>query len=105
MLRAIPDKLFGVMVMGGSIVILLFVPWLDRSPVRSMRYKGNYSRFALWTFVIVFVILGYLGATMLTPLKLYLARICTVLYFAFFLLMPIYSKFEQYRVVPDRILR
>jgi len=103
MLRGIPDKLFGVMVMGGAILILLFIPWLDRSPVRSMRYKGDYSKYALLAFAISFIILGYLGTVNTTPVKLCLARICTAIYFAFFLLMPIYSRYEQTRTVPERI--
>jgi len=103
MLRAIPDKLFGVIVMGGAIAILLFIPWLDRSPVRSIRYKGNYSKYALVLFVISFCILGYLGTVSTTPIRQFLARICTAIYFAFFLLMPIYSRWEKTRIVPERI--
>ena len=103
MLRAIPDKLTGVIVMGGSIVILLFLPWLDKSHVRSMRYKGVYSKYALMTFVISFFILGYLGTVSVTPMKQYLARICTAIYFAYFLFMPLYSRYEQSRPVPERI--
>ncbi|MCC5013451.1 MULTISPECIES: cytochrome b [unclassified Legionella] len=102
-LRAIPHKLTGVIAMGAAILILLFIPWLDRSPVRAMRYKGNYSKYALITFVISFCILGYLGTVQVTPLKQYLARICTVIYFAYFLLMPFYSRYEQHKTVPERI--
>ncbi|HHF7345623.1 TPA: cytochrome bc complex cytochrome b subunit [Legionella feeleii] len=102
-LRAIPHKLTGVIAMGAAILILLFIPWLDRSPVRAMRYKGNYSKYALIAFVISFCILGYLGTVQVTPLKQYLARICTVIYFAYFLLMPFYSRYEQHKTVPERI--
>ncbi|HHF7349116.1 TPA: cytochrome bc complex cytochrome b subunit [Legionella feeleii] len=102
-LRAIPHKLTGVIAMGAAILILLFIPWLDRSPVRAMRYKGNYSKYALVAFVISFCILGYLGTVQVTPLKQYLARICTVIYFAYFLLMPFYSRYEQHKTVPERI--
>lgn len=102
-LRAIPNKLIGVFAMGASILILLFIPWLDRSPVRSIRYKGYYSKYALIAFVISVFILGYLGTVIVTPFKQYLARICTVIYFAYFLLMPIYTRYEQHGTVPERI--
>lgn len=103
-LRAIPDKLFGVVAMGSSILLLLLMPWLDRSPVRSMRYKGYYSRIALGLFVVSFIILGYLGSVPVTPVKQLFARAAAILYFAYFLLMPFYSRFESYYTVPDRIL-
>ena len=103
MLRAIPDKLSGVLVMGSAILILLVVPWLDKSQVRSMRYKGAYSKYALLAFILSFFILGFLGTVNVTPLRQYLARICTTIYFAYFLLMPLYSRYEQHRSVPERI--
>lgn len=102
-LRAVPDKLFGVILMGSSIILLLFMPWLDRSPVRSMRYKGVYSRIALALFVLSFVTLGYLGTENVTPFKQILARAAATLYFAYFLLMPIYSRYERHETVPERI--
>lgn len=102
-LRAIPDKLLGVIAMGLSILILFLLPWLDRSPVRSMRYKGYYSRCALGLLVLCFFILGYLGTVNATPLKQYLARACAFIYFAYFLGMPIYSHYESYREPPERI--
>ena len=103
MLRAIPNKLSGVFVMGSSIIILFFLPWLDKSPVRSMRYKGGYSRYALGVFVITFVVLGYLGTVPVTPIKQYVARLSAFLYFAYFLLMPLYTRYEYYRPVPERL--
>lgn len=103
MLRAIPSKVFGIIVMKSAILIVFFVPWLDRSPVRSMRYKGMYSRIALGLMVGSFLILAYLGRTEVTPNRQWLAQCCTVLYFAYFLLMPFYSRVEQCGVVPDRI--
>ena len=102
-LRAIPDKLIGVIAMGGAILILFFIPWLDRSPVRSMRYKGFYSRLALAAFVISFCILGYLGTVIATPAKQVIAQICTIIYFGYFLLMPIYTRMERHKTPPDRI--
>ncbi len=89
MLRAIPNKLSGVIVMGSAILILLFLPWLDKSPARSMRYKGVYSKYTLAVFVISFFTLGYLGTVNVTPLKQYIAQFCTAIYFAYFLFMPI----------------
>lgn len=103
MLRAVPDKLFGVLTMLGAILILLFVPWLDRSPVRSMRYKGILSKYALGIFVISFLMLGYLGTVSVTPTKQLLARIGAIIYFAFFLLMPFYTRYERSLPVPERI--
>ncbi|CAM2809095.1 ubiquinol--cytochrome c reductase, cytochrome b [Legionella steigerwaltii] len=103
MLRAIPDKLSGVMCMGLALLVLFFLPWLDRSPVRSMRYKGNYSRVMLFLGVIAFVFLGYLGTIPVTPARLFLARVSTGLYFAYFILMPFYTRFESPRPLPARI--
>ncbi|CDZ77895.1 Cytochrome b/c1 [Legionella massiliensis] len=104
-LRAIPNKFIGIIAMGSAILILLFMPWLDKSPVRSMRYKGAYSRYALAAMIICFLVLGYLGTVSMTPLKQYLARICTAIYFAYFLFMPIYSRYEVHSRVPERIIR
>lgn len=103
MLRAIPNKLFGVVVMGSSILILLLIPWLDRSPVKSIRYKGKFSKYALVALVISFVALGYLGMTTMTPFNQFLARVFACIYFAFFLLMPLYSRLEKYLHPPERI--
>jgi ubiquinol-cytochrome c reductase cytochrome b subunit len=102
-LRAVPDKLGGVIAMGGAIAVLFLVPWLDRSPVRSMRYKGTLSKIALTVFAISFVALGYLGATPTTPTATLAARIFTVLYFLFFLLMPIYTAIEKCKQPPERV--
>ncbi|HHF7372769.1 cytochrome b [Legionella bozemanae] len=102
-LRAIPDKLLGVMCIGFALLVLFFLPWLDRSPVRSMRYKGNYSRVMLFLGVAAFVLLGYLGTIPVTPVRLYLARTCTILYFAYFLSMPFYTRFEKTHPLPSRL--
>lgn len=104
-LRAIPNKLIGVIAMGSAIILLLFLPWLDRSPVRSMRYKGKWSRYSLAIFVMSFIALGYFGTVTLTDVTQTLARICTVIYFAYFIFMPFYTRFENYSQVPDRIER
>ncbi len=102
-LRAIPNKLGGVIAMGGAIAMLFVLPWLDRSPVKSIRYKGILSRIAIGIFVVSFLSLGYLGATPSTPIATIMARIFTFLYFAFFLLMPIYTALETCKQPPDRV--
>jgi len=102
-LRAVPNKLLGVMAMAGSIAILFVMPWLDRSPVRSLRYRSWISKTALLLLVVSFSVLGYLGTVAVTPTRLLLVRIFSVVYFAFFILMPIYTRFEKTKPVPDRI--
>ncbi len=102
-LRAVPDKLGGVIAMGAAIAVLFLVPWLDRSPVRSIRYKGILSKIALTIFAISFLVLGYLGATPTTPTATLMARIFTILYFLFFLLMPIYTAIEKCKQPPERV--
>ena len=102
-LRAIPSKIGGVILMGGAIVMLLLVPWLDRSPVRSIRYKGWIFKVALGVFAVSFVVLGYLGLQAASPTYVVLARIFTLFYFAFFILMPWYSRWDRTRPTPDRV--
>lgn len=103
-LRAVPSKLFGVILMGAAVVLPLFLPWLDRSPVKSIRYKGIITRVALGLFVIAFLALGYLGLQPATDLYTALARLCTAVYFAFFLLMPFWSKMDVTKPVPERVV-
>lgn len=102
-LRAVPDKLFGVIAMGAAIAVLFVLPWLDRSPVRSMRYKGWLSKIWLLVFCVSFVILGVLGVLAPTPGRTLLSQLCTVLYFAYFLLMPFYTRLEKTKPVPERV--
>ncbi|CEP36624.1 MULTISPECIES: cytochrome b [unclassified Halomonas] len=96
-------KFLGVIFMGAAIAILFVLPWLDRSPVRSMRYKGWMSRVMLLLFAISFVILGVLGVLPSTEGRTLLAQACTVIYFAFFVLMPFYTKLEKTKPVPERV--
>ena len=96
-------KLWGVILMAGSVVIFCFLPWLDRSPVKSIRYKGPYFKVALTLFVISFFVLGWLGTKSPTPLYTLLAQIFTVIYFAFFILMPWYSKIDKTKPEPKRL--
>jgi ubiquinol-cytochrome c reductase cytochrome b subunit len=109
MLRAVPPMLNsqfpGVVVMFGAIIVLFFLPWLDRSPVKSIRYKGPIFKIAVAIFVVTFVMLAWLGMQASTPAKTLLAQIFTALYFAFFLLMPFYSKMDKTKPVPERVTK
>jgi ubiquinol-cytochrome c reductase cytochrome b subunit len=96
-------KFWGVVAMGAAIAILFVMPWLDRSPVKSMRYKGWLSRIWLIIFVISFIILGYLGTKSATPGRTLLAQWCTLLYFLYFFLMPFYTRMEKTKPVPERV--
>ncbi|HQV81110.1 MAG TPA: cytochrome bc complex cytochrome b subunit [Agitococcus sp.] len=102
-LRAVPSKLGGVIAMGGAIAILFVLPWLDKSPVKSIRYKGWMSKLWLGIFVVSFVGLGYLGAVPSDPIKTVISQILTVTYFLFFLLMPIYTSIETCKQPPKRV--
>lgn len=102
-LRAVPDKLMGVMAMGGAQGLLFLLPWLDRSPVKSWRYRGPYFRVALTLFIISFLALGYLGTQPATTLYTNLARVFSVIYFAFFILMPFYTSIDKDKPVPERV--
>lgn len=102
-LRAVPDKLGGVMAMGGAIAFLFVIPWLDRSKVKSIRYRGIYFKTAITVFVISFIVLAYLGTQAPSPVKTLLARIFTITYFLFFILMPIYTHYDKTKPVPERV--
>ena len=102
-LRAVPDKLIGVLLMGAATNILFLLPWLDRSPVKSIRYRGPIFKTALSLFVISFIALGYLGTQTPTPQMTWMARGFSAIYFGFFLLMPFYSKMDKTKPVPDRV--
>jgi ubiquinol-cytochrome c reductase cytochrome b subunit len=102
-LRAVPDQRMGALLMGLAVMAFLFMPWLDRSPVKSMRYRGWMSRTALTLFAVSFIALGYLGLQPAEGLYVYLARFFATIYFLFFLLMPIYSKLDRVKPVPDRV--
>jgi len=96
-------KFWGLVVMAGAIILPIVLPWLDKSPVKSIRYKGMGSKVMLGLFVIAFFILGYLGTVHPTPLRTLMAQICTGIYFAYFLLMPWYTAVEKTKPVPDRV--
>ena len=106
-LRAVPpmfgSQFPGVLAMGASLLILFFLPWLDRSPVKSIRYRSPIYKWVLGVFVVSFVMLGWLGIQPVTPLNVFLARFFTVLYFAFFILMPWYTSIGKTKEVPERL--
>lgn len=106
-LRAVPSinasAFPGVVAMGLSIVFLFLLPWLDRSPVKSIRYRGPYFKIALTLFIISFLVLGFLGTQPATELYTLIAQISSVIYFAFFIFMPFYTKFDKDKPVPERV--
>jgi ubiquinol-cytochrome c reductase cytochrome b subunit len=102
-LFGIDAKFWGVIGMGASVVIIAFLPWLDRSPVKSIRYKGPIFKAALAIFVVAFVVLGYMGFEPATPVNTRIAQVASVIYFAFFLLMPWYTKIDKTKPVPERV--
>ena len=106
-LRAIPplfgSQFPGVLAMFAALLVFFFLPWLDRSPVKSIRYRSPIYKWVLGVFVISFIMLGWLGVQPVTPLYVLLARIFTILYFAFFLLMPWYSTLGKTKEVPERV--
>jgi ubiquinol-cytochrome c reductase cytochrome b subunit len=102
-LRAIPNKLLGLMCMAASIALMFVLPWLDRSPVRSIRYKGVLSKIAIGVFVVCFIGLGYLGIQPVSTVYTLLAQLFTVGYFAFFLLMPFYTRYEKTKTPPEHV--
>ncbi len=108
-LRAVPSvagsAFPGVIAMFGSILIMFFLPWLDRSPVKSIRYKGTLYKVLLGLFAFDFIMLGFLGVKPTTDIYKLMAQAGTIYYFAFFLLMPIYSKLDKTKPVPERVTK
>jgi ubiquinol-cytochrome c reductase cytochrome b subunit len=102
-LRAVPSKGLGALLMGVAILLLFFLPWLDRAQVKSIKYRGMYYKGALALFVVSFIVLGYQGLQAPTPMGTLLARIFTIVYFAFFVFMPIYTRLDKNKPVPDRV--
>ena len=106
-LRAIPplfgSQFPGVLAMFAALGVFFLLPWLDRSPVKSIRYRSPIYKWILGTFVVSFIILGWLGVQPVTPLYALLARIFTTLYFAFFILMPWFSTLGKTKEVPERV--
>jgi ubiquinol-cytochrome c reductase cytochrome b subunit len=103
LMLAIDAKFWGVVVMGGAVIILFFLPWLDYSPVKSIRYRPNWHKYVYGLFVINFLILGYLGVQPPSPVGERVSQVGTLFYFGFFLLMPWWSRLGEFKPVPDRV--
>jgi len=102
-LRAVPDKLGGVIAMGAAILVLFFLPWIDRGKVRSIRYRSLAYKVLLGSFIVAFVVLGYFGMQAPTPVGTWLSRIGSLVYFGFFIGLFIISKNENTKPVPERV--
>ena len=96
-------KFWGVVAMGAAVMILFAMPWIDHSPVRSIRYRPGWHKWIYGTFVVVFIVLGYLGIQPPADLLNLIAKIGTLLYFAFFMLMPWWSAMGEFKPVPERV--
>jgi len=103
LLAAIDAKFWGVVIMGAAVIILFFLPWLDRSEVLSIRYRPSWHRWIYGVFVVNFLVLAYLGIKPPSPLYERIAQVGTLLYFGFFLLMPWWSRLGTFKPVPDRV--
>ena len=103
LLKTFDAKFWGVVVMGGAVIILFFLPWLDRSPVKSIRYRPNWHKTVYGVFVFFFMVLGYLGSQPPSDAGNYVSQIGTLFYFGFFLLMPWWSRLGTFKPVPDRV--
>ncbi len=103
MLRAIDAKFWGVVAMGGAVVILFFLPWLDHSPVKSIRYRPTWHKWIYGIFMVNFLVLGYIGTQPPSPPLNITSQIGTLLYLAFFFLMPVWSRLGTFKKVPDRV--
>jgi ubiquinol-cytochrome c reductase cytochrome b subunit len=104
LLKTFDAKFWGVVVMGASVMILFGLPWLDRSPVKSIRYRPDWHKAVYGVFVVVFFILGWLGIETVSDTKTLMAQIGTVYYFGFFLLMPWWSQLGTFKPVPERVV-
>ncbi|MGI9343112.1 MAG: cytochrome b [Gammaproteobacteria bacterium] len=102
-LRAVPSKGLGAFLMAAAIILLFFLPWLDRCKVKSIRYRGWTFKVALTAFAVSFVVLGYLGLQPAVEPFVTITQIFTVVYFSFFVFMPIYTRFEKTKPVPERV--
>jgi ubiquinol-cytochrome c reductase cytochrome b subunit len=96
-------KFWGVVAMGAAVLVLFALPWIDNSPVRSIRYRPGWHKWVYGLFVVVFVVLGYLGVKPPEETLNLIAKIGTLLYFAFFMLMPWWSAMGEFKTVPDRV--
>ncbi len=104
LMLAIDAKFWGVVIMGGAVIIMFFLPWLDCSPARSIRYRPTWHKYVYAVFVVNFVILAYLGVQAPSPVGERVSQVGTLLYFGFFLLMPWWSAKGEPKPVPDRVI-
>ena len=104
MMLSIDAKFWGVVAMGGGVVILFFLPWLDHSPVKSIRYRPDWHKYLYGFFVLDFLVLGYLGMLPPSPIGERVSQVGTLFYFGFFLLMPWWSRMGEPKAVPDRVI-
>ncbi|MGA0609786.1 cytochrome b [Caldimonas sp. KR1-144] len=103
LLKTFEAKFWGVVVMGGAVIILFFLPWLDRSPVKSIRYRPSWHKYVYAVFVLFFLVLGYLGIQPPSPTGELVSQVGTIVYFGFFLLMPWWTRLGEFKPVPDRV--
>ncbi len=103
MMLSIDAKFWGVVVMGGAVIILFFLPWLDYSPVKSIRYRPDWHKYLYGIFVINFVVLAYLGVQPPSAIGERVSQVGTLFYFGFFILMPWWSQLGQTKPVPSRV--
>ena len=101
--QVLDAKFWGVVFFGGSVVILAFLPWLDHSPVKSIRYRPTWHKYIYAIFGLSFLVLGYLGTQAPTDTKTIVSQVCTLIYFSFFLLMPWWSAMGKFKTVPSRV--
>jgi ubiquinol-cytochrome c reductase cytochrome b subunit len=104
LLKAFDAKFWGVVVMGAAVMILFVLPWVDRSPVRSIRYRPNWNKWLYFVFVVNFFVLGYLGVLPPSAGGTLVSQVGTIFYFGFFLLMPWWSRIGEFKPVPDRVV-
>jgi ubiquinol-cytochrome c reductase cytochrome b subunit len=103
LLKTFDAKFWGVVVMGLAVVIMFFLPWLDRSPVRSIRYRPNWNKWLYGLFAVNMVVLGYLGIKPPSDIGTLVSQVGTLFYFGFFLLMPVWSRIGEFKPVPERV--
>ncbi|MEN9483066.1 cytochrome bc complex cytochrome b subunit [Sphaerotilus montanus] len=103
LLKTFDAKFWGVVVMGGAVIILFFLPWLDYSPAKSIRYRPDWHKYLYGVFVVFFFVLGYLGIQPPSFVGTLIAQVGTLFYFGFFLLMPWWSQIGKFKPVPDRV--
>jgi ubiquinol-cytochrome c reductase cytochrome b subunit len=103
LLKTFDAKFWGVVVMGGAVIILFFLPWLDYSPAKSIRYRPDWHKYLYGVFVVFFFVLGYLGIQPPSFAGTLVAQVGTLFYFGFFLLMPWWTQLGKFKPVPDRV--